>query len=62
MKLGLLFLQSVSTGIITQGELNWISNNLSSFSRTEISKVIQLGRLLDKNQVNIGCRLIKALP
>ena len=58
MKLGLLFLESISSGIITSEELFWITNNLSNFSRTEFLTAIQLGQLLDNGEINLGCRLI----
>jgi len=59
MNLGLLFLESISTGITTTGEITWIATHLSDFSRTELSKAIQLGRLIDSGQVRIGSRIYK---
>ena len=57
MNFGILFLESITTGIITSEELNWISDNLSDFSRTEFLTAVKLGRLLDNGHINIGCRL-----
>ena len=53
---GSLFLESIATGITTSEEINWITIHLSDFSRTEFSKAIQLGRLIDSGQITIGCR------
>ena len=57
MNIGILFLKSNSTGIITFSELNWITANQSNFTRLEESVAIKLGRMLDEGSINIGCRL-----
>ena len=57
MEIGTLFLKSNSTGIITFPELNWITTHQSNFTRLEESIAINLGRMLDKGYINIGCRL-----
>ena len=57
MNIGILFLKSNSTGIITFSELNWITNHQSNFTRLEESIAIKLGRMLDSGSINIGCRL-----
>ena len=57
MNIGILFLKSNSTGIITFSELDWITNNQSKFTRLEESIAIKLGRMLDSGSINIGCRL-----
>ena len=57
MNIGILFLKSNFTGIITFSELDWITTNQSNFTRLEESIAIKLGRMLDAGSVNIGCRL-----
>ena len=57
MEIGMLFLKSTTTGIITFSELDWITNHQSNFTRLEESIAIKLGRMLDSGFINIGCRL-----
>ncbi len=57
MNLGLLFLQSISTGVITSDEMNWLTLNQSHFSRVEEATALKLGRLLDRGFIQIGCRI-----
>ena len=57
MNIGILFLKSNLTGIITFSELDWITNHQSNFTRLEESIAIKLGRMLDSGSINIGCRL-----
>ncbi len=57
MNLGLLFLESVSTGVITSEEMNWVTFNQLHFSRVEEAIALKLGRLLDQGLIQIGCRL-----
>ena len=57
MNLGLLFLESVSTGVITSEEMNWVTSNQSQFSRVEEATALKLGRLLDQGLIQIGCRI-----
>ena len=57
MNIGILFLKSNSTGIITFSELNWIIAHQSNFTRLEESIAIKLGRMLDAGSINIGCRI-----
>ena len=57
MNIGILFLKSNLTGIITFSELDWITTHQSDFSRLEESIAIKLGRMLDTGSINIGCRL-----
>lgn len=57
MNLGLLFLESVNTGIITNEEMAWVANHQDDFSRIEEATAIKLGRLLDRGSIQIGCRL-----
>tara|TARA_B100000579_G_C22379726_1_gene642233 strand:+ start:463 stop:639 length:177 start_codon:yes stop_codon:yes gene_type:complete len=57
MNLGLLFLESISTGIITSDEMNWVTSNQLYFSRVEEATALKLGRLLDRGLIQIGCRI-----
>ena len=57
MNLGLLFLESVSTGVITSEEMNWVTSNQPHFSRVEEATALKLGRLLDQGLIQIGCRI-----
>ena len=57
MTLGLLYLESVSSGVITSEEMDWVANNQRDFSRTEEATAIKLGRLLDGGIIHLGCRI-----
>lgn len=57
MNLGLLFLESVSTGVITTEEMDWITSHQREFSRTEAATALRLGRLLDGGLIHLGCRI-----
>ena len=57
MNLGLLFLESISTGVITSDEMNWITSNKPDFSRVEEATALKLGRQLDRGLIQIGCRI-----
>ena len=57
MELGILFLKSNSTGIITFSDLDCITTNQSNFTRLEESIAIEFGRMLDAGYINIACRL-----
>ncbi len=57
MNLGLLFLESLSSGVITHDEMNWIADNQRDFSRIEEATALKLGRLLDRGLIQIGCRV-----
>ena len=57
MNLGLLFLESLSTGVITTEEMDWVANNQRDFSRTEAATALKLGRLLDGGLIQLGCRI-----
>ena len=61
MNLGLLFLESISTGVITSDEMNWVTSNQSDFSRVEEATALKLGRLLDRGLIQIGCRGLQQL-
>ena len=58
MNLGLLFLETISTGVITPDEMNWVTSNQPHFSRVEEATALKLGRLLDRGVIQIGCRLV----
>ncbi len=57
MNLGLLFLKSVSTGVITSEELDWVTDNQRDFTRIEEATALRLGRLLDGGLIQLGCRI-----
>ena len=57
MNLGLLFLESITTGVITTEEMDWITNHQREFSRTEEATALRLGRLLDGGLIHLGCRI-----
>ena len=57
MNIGILFLKSNFTGIITFSELDWITTNQSNFTRLEESIAMKLGRMIDSGSINIGCYL-----
>ena len=57
MNLGSLFLNSISSGVITSDEMNWVTSNQTRFSRVEEATALKLGRLLDRGLIQIGCRI-----
>ncbi len=57
MNLGLLFLETITTGVITIEEMDWVANHQRDFSRTEKAAAQRLGRLLDGGRIHLGCRL-----
>ncbi len=57
MNLGLLFLESISSGVITAEEMAWVASNQRQFSRVEEATALKLGRLLDRGLIQMGCRL-----
>ncbi len=57
MGIGALFLTSISTGIITQDELVWVTRNLLNFSRCEQATALKLGQLIDSGRLQLGCRI-----
>ena len=56
MGIGALFLTSISTGIITQEELGWVTRNQLDFSSYELAKALKLGQLIDSGQLQLGSR------
>ena len=57
MTLGEVFLESVSSGVITGQEMAWVAASQHTFSRAEEAAAVRLGRLVDEGQINLGCRL-----
>jgi hypothetical protein len=57
MTVGELFLESLSTGVITPAELSWLTHGQDRFSRLEEATALRLGRLLDQGDIQLGCRL-----
>ena len=57
MSIGEVFLGSLSTGVITPEEINWLTAMQHRFSRQEEATALRIGRLLDDGQIQIGCRL-----
>ena len=57
MTLGELFLEAMSSGVITGGEMAWISDHQTEFSRTEEAVALRLGRLIDEGSIRLGCRM-----
>ena len=58
MFVGEVFLESVSTGVITAEEIAWITAKQSQFDRQEEAMALKLGRLLDEGVIQIGCRML----
>ena len=54
---GELFLESIATGVITPGEMGWLTQRQNGFSRVEEAAALRLGRLLDDGVIQLGCRL-----
>tara|TARA_Y100001968_G_scaffold301272_1_gene313379 strand:- start:114 stop:335 length:222 start_codon:yes stop_codon:yes gene_type:complete len=61
MNLGTLFLNSLSSGLITIDEMDWIANHQLDFSRIEEAMAIKLGRYLDRGIIKIGGSLVSPL-
>ncbi|MFN9547381.1 MAG: hypothetical protein ACK6AD_09980 [Cyanobacteriota bacterium] len=57
MGVGELFLESLSSGVITQPEIDWLLSRQDHLSRPEQAAVLRLGRLLDQGAIQLGCRL-----
>lgn len=57
MTVGELYLESLSTGVITPAELSWLTHGQDRFSRLEEATALRLGRLLDQGDIQLGCRL-----
>ncbi|MCP9904251.1 hypothetical protein KBY72_13725 [Cyanobium sp. BA5m-21] len=57
MTTGELFLESLSSGVITQAEIDWLLSQQDHFARTEQAAMQRLGRLLDQGEIQVGCRV-----
>jgi hypothetical protein len=57
MTLGEVFLESLSSGVITEREIAWIAARQGAFARHEEALAIRLGRLIDEGAINLGCRI-----
>jgi len=57
MTVGEVFLESLSSGVITEREISWVASQQGAFARHEEALAIRLGRLVDEGQINLGCRL-----
>jgi hypothetical protein len=57
MTLGEVLLSSLSSGVITQDEVDWVTSHQYCFNREEVASALRLGRLIDTGDVNLGCRL-----
>ena len=57
MTLGELFLEAMSTGVITDGEMAWVTAQQDRFTRTEEAVAQRLGRLIDEGTIQLGCRM-----
>ena len=57
MSLGILFLEAMSSGVITKAEMAWVTAHQDGFNRTEEAVAIRLRRLIDEGSIQMGCRL-----
>ncbi|WP_255475449.1 hypothetical protein [Synechococcus sp. A15-127] len=57
MTIGELFLETLNSGVITEGDVNWLAHHQDDFSRAEVATAIRLGRLMDEGAVNLACHL-----
>jgi hypothetical protein len=57
MTAGELFLESLSSGVITQAEIEWLLSQQDHLPRAEQAAMQRLGRLLDQGQIQLGCRI-----
>lgn len=57
MTAGELVLESLSSGVITQGEIDWLLSQQDCLPRAELAAMQRLGRLLDQGQIQLGCRV-----
>ena len=55
MTLGELFLEAMSTGVITNGEMAWVTAQQDRFTRTEEAVAQRLGRRIDEGTIQLGC-------
>ena len=57
MTAGELFLETLSTGVITEPEIDWLLSEQVRVTRAESAAMQRLGRLLDQGEIQLGCRL-----
>lgn len=57
MTAGELFLETLSSGVITQADIDWLLSQQGRFSRAEQAAMQRLGRLLDQGHVQLGSRV-----
>jgi len=57
MTTGELFLESLSSGVMTQSEIDWLLSQQDHLTRAEQAAMQRLGRLLDQGQIQLGCRV-----
>ena len=57
MTLGELFLEAISSGVITECEVDWLTAHQRGFSRIEEATALRLGRLMDEGAIQLGCRM-----
>ena len=61
MTVGEIVLESLSTGVITEHEVSWLTAQQATFNRPEEAAVLRLGRLMDEGTIQLGCRLPAAM-
>ena len=61
MTVGEIVLESLTTGVITEHEVSWLTAQQASFNRPEEAAVLRLGRLMDAGSIQLGCRLPSAI-
>lgn len=62
MTVGVLVLEALRSGVITQPEIDWVLSQQTRFSRAEQAAVQRLGRLLDEGGLQLGCRIHPPCP
>ena len=51
---GEVFLESLSSGVITEHEISWVASHQGAFARHEEALALRLGRLVAEGQINLG--------
>ncbi len=57
LTLGELFLEAMSTGVITNGEMAWVTARQDQFTRTEEAVAQRLGRLIHEGTLQMPSRM-----
>lgn len=57
MSIGKLFIEVISSGVISEWEMKWVARHQDDFSRCEEATALKLGRLVDSGEINLGCRI-----